>query len=76
MPSWIDSLGQLGNLSGEPVFAGLVITAAVIAVVHDWRFELWALLVQYVLISVLHLRMLYPLIQNDGQIPRHCREPR
>jgi hypothetical protein len=42
------------------VFVGLVATASVIAVVRDWRFALWALLVQYILVGILHLRMLSP----------------
>jgi hypothetical protein len=50
----------LGNLSGRPAFLGLVVTAAVIAVARDWRYGLWALLIQYVLVSVLHLRMIAP----------------
>jgi hypothetical protein len=60
MSSWIELLAQLGNLSGQPVFVGLVVTASIIVVARDWRFGLWALLVQYVLVSVLHLRMLAP----------------
>jgi hypothetical protein len=60
MPFGMGFLSQLANLSGQPVFVGLVVTASVIAVVRDWRFGLWALLVQYVLVSVLHLRMLAP----------------
>jgi hypothetical protein len=39
---------------------GLLLTAAVIVVARDWRFWLWSLLVQYVLLAVLHLRMLPP----------------
>jgi hypothetical protein len=60
MPSKVDIFPQLANLSGQPVFIGLVVTASVIAVVRDWRFGLWALLVQYILVSVLHLRMIAP----------------
>ncbi len=51
---------QLAHLSGIPVVIGLVITASIIAIVRDWRFGLWALLVQYMLLGVLHLRMLPP----------------
>lgn len=58
MPSWVDFFSQLANLSGLPAFVGLVVTAAVIAIARDWRFGLWALLVQYILVSLLHLRML------------------
>jgi hypothetical protein len=60
MPAWMDLLSQLGNLSALPSFVGLVITASLIAVVRDWRFALWALLIQYILVGVLHLRMLPP----------------
>jgi hypothetical protein len=56
----MDLLSQLGNLSALPSFVGLVITASVIAIVRDWRFALWALLIQYILVGVLHLRMLSP----------------
>jgi hypothetical protein len=60
MPVWKDLLTQLSNLSAWPMFVGLLFTSAVIIVARDWRFWLWALLVQYVLMSVLHLRMLTP----------------
>jgi hypothetical protein len=60
MPFWKDLLSQLSNLSGEPAMIGLIITGSVIAIARDWRFGLWALLVQYILLSVLHLRMLTP----------------
>jgi len=56
----MDSLAQLRNLSALPTFLGLVGTASVIAIVRDWRFSLWALLVQYILVGILHLRMLPP----------------
>jgi hypothetical protein len=56
----MDVLAQLSELSTLPAFIGLVGTASVIAVIRDWRFALWALLVQYILIGVLHLRMLPP----------------
>lgn len=57
MPFWMD-LGQLSNLSAWPILVGLAITCSVIVVANDWRFWLWSLLVQYVLISVVHMRML------------------
>jgi hypothetical protein len=60
MPLWKEALQQLSTLSAWPVFLALIVTSAVIVVAHDWRFGLWALLVQYVLVSVLHLRMLSP----------------
>ena len=60
MPNWIDLLEQLSHLSALPGFLGLLVTASVIAVVREWRFALWALLIQYVLIGLLHLRLLTP----------------
>ncbi len=53
-------LVQLANLSSIPIVIGLVIAASIIAIARDWRFGLWALLVQYVLLGALHLRMLPP----------------
>lgn len=58
MPVWLELVSQLAELSGLPALIGLVVTASMIAVVRDWRFGLWALLVQYILLGVLHLRML------------------
>jgi hypothetical protein len=59
--TWLmDLLAQLGHLSALPTFVALVITASVITIVRDWRFALWALLAQYVLLGILHLRMLPP----------------
>ncbi len=55
-----DLLSQLTQLSGIPAVIGLVITASIIAIVRDWRFGLWALLAQYILLGLLHLRMLPP----------------
>ena len=60
MPLWKDVLSQLSSLAAWPTFVGLLFTAAVIVVARDWRFWLWSLLVQYVLLGVLHLRMLSP----------------
>jgi hypothetical protein len=42
------------------MFVGLVITSSIIVVARDWRFWLWALLLQYVLVSFIHLRALPP----------------
>jgi hypothetical protein len=60
MSGWIDLLEQLSHLSALPGFLGLLVTASVIAIVRDWRFALWALLIQYILVGLLHLRMLAP----------------
>jgi hypothetical protein len=56
----MDLLEQLSQLSALPGFLGLLVTASVIAVVREWRFALWALLIQYILIGLLHLRLLAP----------------
>lgn len=55
-----DLFAQLAHMSGLPTVIGLVITASVIVIVSEWRFELWALLIQYILLGLLHLRMLSP----------------
>lgn len=60
MSLWLDVLAQLAALSAWPLLVGLLMTTSVIVIAGDWRFWLWALLVQYVLISVLHLRNLPP----------------
>jgi len=53
-----DLIAQLSHLSGVPAFIGLIATASVIVIARDWRFGLWALLIQYVLVGLLHMRML------------------
>jgi len=53
-----DWLAQLAQLDGLPAFVGLIATASLIAVARDWRFGLWGLLIQYVLVGLLHARML------------------
>jgi hypothetical protein len=53
-------LADLAHLSAWPIFIGLVVTSSVIVVASDWRFWLWSLLVQYILLGVLHLRVLGP----------------
>jgi hypothetical protein len=58
MPAQV--LDQLSNLSAWPALVALMATGSVIVIARDWRFGLWALLVQYVLVSVVHLRMLAP----------------
>ena len=60
MPPWVDFLSQLSRLSAWPAFVGVLVTSTVIVIARDWRFWLWALLAQYVLVSALHLRMLAP----------------
>lgn len=53
-------LADLAHLSAWPVFVALLVTSSVIVVASDWRFWLWSLLVQYVLLGVLHMRALGP----------------
>ena len=53
-------LDQLSNLSAWPALVALMLTGSVIVIAREWRFGLWSLLVQYVLVSVVHLRMLAP----------------
>jgi len=60
MPPWTDLLSQLSSLSAWPGFIGILVTSSVIVIARDWRFWLWALLAQYALVSILHLRMLAP----------------
>jgi hypothetical protein len=60
MPLWKDILTQLSELQSWPMLAGLMVTASIIVIARDWRFWLWSLLVQYLLLSVIHLRMLAP----------------
>ena len=58
MLPWKELIAQLAHLSAVPALIGLVCTATVIAMARDWRFGLSALLAQYILVGVLHLRML------------------
>ncbi|MBN1639784.1 MAG: hypothetical protein JXA09_01020 [Anaerolineae bacterium] len=60
MLTWPDVVRDLANLSAWPMFVGLVIASSIIVVARDWRFWLWALLIQYVLVSLVHLRALPP----------------
>jgi hypothetical protein len=60
MPNWPTFLSDLSELSAWPMLVGLIVTSSVIVVARDWRFWLWALLIQYGLVSVIHLRALAP----------------
>ena len=60
MWTWPEFVSDLANLSAWPMFVGLVVTSAIIVIARDWRFWLWALLTQYVLVSLVHLRVLPP----------------
>jgi len=60
MLPWQEILADLARLSAWPIFVVLLVTSSVIVVASDWRFWLWSLLVQYVLLGVLHMRVLGP----------------
>lgn len=49
---------SLSSLSHLELMLGLLITATVIIVLEDWRLCLWALLFQYVLVSLLLVRVM------------------
>lgn len=53
-----DVIVSLSSLSHLELMLGLLITATVIIVLEDWRLCLWALLFQYVLISLLLVRVM------------------
>jgi hypothetical protein len=57
---WQELLSDLANLSAWPIFVALLVTTSVIVVASDWRFWLWSLLIQYLLLGVLHIRVLGP----------------
>lgn len=49
---------SLSSLSHVELMVGLLITGTVIIVFEDWRLSLWALLAQYVLVSLLLVRVM------------------
>jgi hypothetical protein len=49
---------SLASLSHLELMVGLLITGTVIIVFEDWRLSLWALLAQYVLVSLLLVRVM------------------
>lgn len=51
---------SLSSLSHLELMLGLLITATVIVALQDWRLGLWALLAQYVLVSLLLVRVMPP----------------
>jgi hypothetical protein len=53
-----DIIVSLSSLSHLELMLGLLITATVIIVLEDWRLCLWALLAQYVLVSLLLVRVM------------------
>lgn len=57
---WQEILSDLAHLSAWPILAALLVTTSVIVIASDWRFWLWSLLIQYLLLGVLHMRVLGP----------------
>ncbi len=53
-----DIILSLSSLSHLELMVGLFITATVIIVLEDWRLCLWALLFQYVLVTLLLVRVM------------------
>ena len=53
-----DIIVSLSSLSHLDLMLGLLITATVIIVLKDWRLCLWALLFQYVLVTLLLVRVM------------------
>ncbi len=49
---------SLSSLSHLELMVGLLITGAVLIVFEDWRLTLWALLAQYVMVSLLLVRVM------------------
>ncbi len=60
MPTLPEVIAKLSFLRASPAVAGLVVTAALIIVVRDWRVSLMALLAQYLLLGFLLTRLLLP----------------
>lgn len=58
MSELIALLDQLSRLAATPLLIGLIVTAAIIAIVRNWRVTLPALIVQYVLVGILLARVI------------------
>jgi hypothetical protein len=58
MPSLYTFIDSIAFLAAMPAIAGLVLTAAVIVLLQDWRISLGALLAQYVLAGLLLTRLI------------------
>ncbi|HEX9075637.1 MAG TPA: hypothetical protein VF932_07635 [Anaerolineae bacterium] len=54
------SLADLQFLSGSNVLIGLIITAALVVLIADWRLALFALAIQYVLLGLLLMSLVSP----------------
>lgn len=53
MPGFSELLSQLAALSGVPSVVGVLLTAATLVVVADWRISVFALAIQYVLAGLM-----------------------
>jgi hypothetical protein len=58
----VPSLADLSFLSGAGVLVGLVLTAACIALIADWRLALFALAFEYVLLGLLLTSLVQPAV--------------
>ncbi len=58
MDALYDIIFSLSSLSHLELMLGLLITATVIIVIEDWRLGLWALMAQYVLVSLFLARVI------------------
>ncbi|MCX6017890.1 MAG: hypothetical protein NTZ50_05190 [Chloroflexi bacterium] len=60
MSNLIILIDQLARLAVAPLLLGLIATAALLLIVHNWRITLPALIVQYVLVGILLARAIPP----------------
>ncbi len=58
----VPSLADLSFLSGSGVLVGLVLTAACIVLIADWRLALFALAFEYILLGILLLSLVQPAV--------------
>lgn len=58
----VPSLVDLSFLAGAGVLVGLVLTAACIVLIADWRLALFALLLEYILLGILLLSLVQPTV--------------
>jgi hypothetical protein len=58
----VPSLPDLQTISGANILIGLVVTAAFVVLIADWRLALYALTAQYVLSAILLVAMIPPAI--------------
>ncbi len=60
MSSLIPLIDQLARLAVAPLLFGVIATAAILALVRNWRIALPVLIVQYVLVGILLARVIPP----------------